>query len=150
MLLIALTSVTDYTAARLITSRPACRKVFLALLLAVNFSLLGVFNYFDFFAVSVATLAASRTRFFFRWSGRGCLTRLAGYFFFLTFMYALPLYVLHPMLEAGLARSCPDAAATHYEGWGWTAAMLALTAALYLGIIALRSPQASDFIYFQF
>ena len=54
LLLILLTCLIDFTAARLLTERPGERKRWLALSLITNFSILGVYKYFDFFSISVA------------------------------------------------------------------------------------------------
>lgn len=74
--------------------------------------------------------------------------RMGTFFAVQTLLYAFPLY-LHPVLDRWLARR-PEAAAAHFPGWRWTLACLLLTATLYLGLILLRSPASSDFIYFQF
>ena len=57
--LIVATTLTDYTVARLIESRPAQRRRWLAVSLTVNLGLLGFFKYFGFFVENVhAALAA--------------------------------------------------------------------------------------------
>lgn len=74
--------------------------------------------------------------------------RMGWFFVAQTLLYAFPLY-LHPLLDRWLARRTEDAEA-HYPGWRWTVGLTALGVVLYLGIILLRSPASSDFIYFQF
>lgn len=74
--------------------------------------------------------------------------RFGWFFTAQTLLYAFPLY-LHPLLDRFLARH-QEAAAQHYPGWRWTAAIVLLTALLYTALILLRSPVGSDFIYFQF
>lgn len=54
VLLILTSSIADYTAARGIERHPDRRKWWLALSLTVNFGILGVFKYFDFFTTSAA------------------------------------------------------------------------------------------------
>jgi alginate O-acetyltransferase complex protein AlgI len=56
VLLILLTCVIDFHAARLLTDQPQHRKRWLALSLLTNFTILGVYKYFDFFSTSVAAL----------------------------------------------------------------------------------------------
>jgi alginate O-acetyltransferase complex protein AlgI len=51
--LVAATTVLDYWAGRLMTDRPAQRKLFLGLSLAGNLGMLGFFKYFNFFADNV-------------------------------------------------------------------------------------------------
>lgn len=74
--------------------------------------------------------------------------RMGLFFVAQTFLYAFPIY-LHPLLDRWLQRH-PEAAAESYSGWRWTWAAAGLTVLLYVGIILLRSPAGSDFIYFQF
>lgn len=74
--------------------------------------------------------------------------RMGLFFVASTLLYAFPLY-LHPMVDRWLA-SRETAAAAHFPGWGWTFACTGLAAVLYIGILLLRSPAGSDFIYFQF
>ncbi len=61
-------------------------------------------------------------------------------------------HIAHFVMDAvaALRKLRPTAPATHFPGWGWTTAMAVAAAVLYAGVIALRSPQTSDFIYFQF
>ena len=74
--------------------------------------------------------------------------RMGAFFVASTLLYAFPLY-LHPLVDRWLARH-ETASAAHFPGWRWTLACTALAALLYLGLLLLRSPAASDFIYFQF
>ena len=74
--------------------------------------------------------------------------RMGAFFVASTLLYAFPLY-LHPMVDRWLARR-ESAAADHFPGWGWTFACTGIAALLYVGILILRSPAGSDFIYFQF
>ncbi len=78
----------------------------------------------------------------------GVQWRMGLFFVSLTLLYAFPLY-LHPPLDRWLARR-PEAAADHFPGWRWTVACTALAVVLFVGILLLRSPATSDFIYFQF
>ena len=74
--------------------------------------------------------------------------RMGWFFIAQTMLYAFPLY-LHPWVDRWLSHR-PAAVDGHFPGWGWTAALTSLAVVLYLGIILLRSPASSDFIYFQF
>lgn len=74
--------------------------------------------------------------------------RMALFFVAQTLLFAFPIY-LHPWVDRELARH-PQAAAEHFPGWGWTLAGIGMASFLYLGLILLRSPAGSDFIYFQF
>ncbi len=74
--------------------------------------------------------------------------RMGLFFAAQTFIYAFPLY-LHPAVDRWLDRHAA-AQSEHFPGWRWTWACLGMAAALYLGLILLRSPSSSDFIYFQF
>jgi hypothetical protein len=74
--------------------------------------------------------------------------RMGLFFAAHTLLYAFPLY-LHPAVDRWLDRQTA-ARAEHFPGWGWTWACLGMAAALYLGLLLLRSPASSDFIYFQF
>jgi D-alanyl-lipoteichoic acid acyltransferase DltB (MBOAT superfamily) len=61
LLLIGLSTLTDYTVGRLLNkiNHPGGRKALLGVSLAVNLSLLGIFKYFDFFSASLAKLLAT-------------------------------------------------------------------------------------------
>ncbi|RYD26913.1 MAG: MBOAT family protein, partial [Verrucomicrobiaceae bacterium] len=74
--------------------------------------------------------------------------RMGLFFIAQTLLFAFPLY-LHPLVDQWLARR-PETVDAHFPGWRWTLALLALGAVLYTGLILLRSPSTSDFIYFQF
>lgn len=75
--------------------------------------------------------------------------RMGVYFAFLSVFYGLPLY-LHPMLEVWLEKFRATASPDVWTSWKWTAATVGLAAVLYIGLVLLRSPSSSDFIYFQF
>jgi alginate O-acetyltransferase complex protein AlgI len=63
-------------------------------------------------------------------------------------LYGLPLTLLFPLVEhLGLI---PDAENPKWEKWIWAGLQTAASALLMLGLLALRSTQGSDFIYFQF
>ncbi|MCB9688713.1 MAG: MBOAT family protein [Alphaproteobacteria bacterium] len=59
LLLLLASALTDYTAGRVISERPAWRDLALAASLAVNLGLLGTFKYLDFFLQSVADAATA-------------------------------------------------------------------------------------------
>jgi D-alanyl-lipoteichoic acid acyltransferase DltB (MBOAT superfamily) len=63
-------------------------------------------------------------------------------------LYGLPLTMVYPLLEHyGLL---PAAGDERMKSWRWTLAQGVLAAVLLLGLLALRSPETGDFIYFQF
>ncbi|MES2707874.1 MAG: MBOAT family O-acyltransferase [Verrucomicrobiota bacterium] len=74
--------------------------------------------------------------------------RIGWFFVVQTLFYAFPLY-LHPLVDRFLARH-PEAVAEHFPGWRWTLVLMLTAALLYAGLLLLRSPASSDFIYFQF
>lgn len=63
-------------------------------------------------------------------------------------LYGLPLTLVYPLMEHyGLLPTADD---ERMGSWRWTLAQGALPAVLLLGLLALRSPETGDFIYFQF
>ncbi|TLD68607.1 MBOAT family protein [Phragmitibacter flavus] len=76
--------------------------------------------------------------------------RAALRFAFMAAFYALPLYLVHPLIDFWLHRKQADSTSQHYPGWKWTTVITAASALIYWGIIILRSPETADFIYFQF
>ncbi len=63
-------------------------------------------------------------------------------------LYGLPLTLVFPLAERlGLIPAAQD---PKLQTWRWTFLQASVATALLLGLIALRSTQASDFIYFQF
>ena len=63
-------------------------------------------------------------------------------------LYGLPLTLLFPLVEhLGLLPSADDA---KMQTWRWTGLQTAAAGLILLGLVALRSTQGSDFIYFQF
>jgi alginate O-acetyltransferase complex protein AlgI len=63
-------------------------------------------------------------------------------------LYGLPLTVLYPLVEHW--RLIPDKTDPRLNTWRWTTFQAFAGAVLVLGILALRSPESGDFIYFQF
>lgn len=63
-------------------------------------------------------------------------------------LYGLPLTLLLPLAEHwGLI---PDATEEKVQSWRWTFGQALTGAVIMIGILALRSPEAADFVYFQF
>jgi hypothetical protein len=63
-------------------------------------------------------------------------------------LYGLPLTLIYPLIEH--YRLLPAADDAKMQTWKWTWAQAALAALLIFGLLALRSPETGDFIYFQF
>lgn len=63
-------------------------------------------------------------------------------------LYGLPLTLLFPLAEHwGLI---PEATEEKVQTWRWTFGQALAGAVIMIGILALRSPEAADFVYFQF
>jgi D-alanyl-lipoteichoic acid acyltransferase DltB (MBOAT superfamily) len=63
-------------------------------------------------------------------------------------LYGLPLLVLFPLVEH--LGALPVAEDPKMETWRWTGIQAATAALLVIGLVSLRCPVGSDFIYFQF
>ena len=63
-------------------------------------------------------------------------------------LYGLPLLVLFPLVEH--LGALPVSGDPKLETWRWTGIQAATAALLVIGMVSLRCPVGSDFIYFQF
>lgn len=63
-------------------------------------------------------------------------------------LYGLPLTLIYPLVEH--YKLLPAADDLRMTSWRWTAVQGATAALIVFGILALRSPETGDFIYFQF
>ena len=68
--------------------------------------------------------------------------------FFEAVIYGLPLTVIYPLVDHYKWLLTADDPRIHT--WKWTCYQAALAALLLFGLLALRSPETGDFIYFQF
>ena len=74
--------------------------------------------------------------------------RVGGSILLESVLYGLPLTLLYPLVEHyGLIPATDDA---RLRTWQWTLVQAIAGALILLGILALRSPESGDFIYFQF
>lgn len=63
-------------------------------------------------------------------------------------LYGLPLTVIFPLAEH--LKCLPGTDDARLQTWRWTTAQAAAASLILLGILALKSPEISSFVYFQF